>query len=84
MNNIPQPGVFRDDGEIIPTWAGIAAGAAKKYQEKKGGKLTQTVCVQLTRDSNQVSYNVDEIELEHLIFDCIGLKIENSREYTFY
>ena len=74
VNNIPQPGVFRDDGEIIPTWAGIAAGAAKKYQEKKGGKLTQTVCVQLTRDSNQVSYNVDEIELEHLIFDCIGLK----------
>ena len=77
VNNIPQPGVFRDDGEIIPTWAGIAAGAAKNRHElhNEKGVLTQTICVHLTRDSSHINYNLTNNELEYLLYDCIGLEL---------
>ena len=81
-NNTPQPGVYPANREIFPTWAGIAAGAAKKYQEETGGKLTQTICVQLTRDSNTVNYNLDGYDVEHLIFDCIGLKNQEDLKWV--
>ena len=75
-NNTPQPGVYRLNRGICPTWAGIAAGAAKNQHELHNDKgvITQTICVHLTRDSNQINYNLNTSELEYLLYDCIGLE----------
>ena len=76
-NNTPQPGVYRLNKGICPTWAGIAAGAAKNRHElhNEKGVLTQTICVHLTRDSSHINYNLTNNELEYLLYDCIGLEL---------